>query len=298
MAFLYGRDIRPAHIDVEPISDAVIPGAAMAPTVSGPNSNRVAVAARSRPVNLQSLLEEAATVPEHALKETVIEPDVMARAAVPEAGDAVPVVELSAIQPTDARTRIAITRGLQTELARLGCYKGPEDGRWSRALTYSVKSFAAGANINREITGPDYGLLDAARRARGRICAIPVCHSKAGRGCDENVRATKLRDRDDKVRRGGRQNARSKGISEGGQIYVIGEDGSIGAGAPVDNVTGAYSDSNPGENSDFGNGQPAMGLGGPRPQGVVRRKKVSEPKVPRRSHDPVQSIFKHPLGQM
>ncbi len=215
---------------------------------------------------------------------------------------AVPVVELSAIRPTDPRTRSAITRGLQEELTRLNCYRGPKDGRWSVALSYSARSFVRGANLNREVAGPDYGLLDAARKARGKICAAPVCYSKRGQGCDEKVRATKLIDGKDKATHKKGRKAKSRGISENGQIYIIGEDGSLeaqggGVDTPFETTTTYAPDVGAQDGAGGYNGEPAMGLGGP-PVGYRKPKKVIKRKPVRRARDPVESIFMHPLGRM
>ena len=209
----------------------------------------------------------------------------------------VPVVELSAIVPTDARTRIAITRGLQNELARLNCYRGPRDGRWSAALTYSANSFVRGANLNREVVGPDYGLLDAARKAKGKICAAPVCYSKTGDGCDDDVRAAKLFDGENGTPTRQRKRGRVRGISEDG-LYVVPQDGVIQR--PDEYGVGRVGEL--GGNDDyFGTvDDDAMGLGGPPPGQVVSQQKVlkKKPTPRRRSRDAVEEIFKHPLGRM
>ncbi len=69
---------------------------------------------------------------------------------------------------TDAR--FAMTRDLQGELRRLGCYSGPIDGRWNGEVAASLRTFTSAVNAALPVAGPDYALLALARSHEPGVC--------------------------------------------------------------------------------------------------------------------------------
>jgi hypothetical protein len=70
----------------------------------------------------------------------------------------------------DASAQSALTRDLQSELARLGCYSGPLDGRWSPAVRYALQDFTIRVNSTLSVDGPDVALLSLARSETSPVC--------------------------------------------------------------------------------------------------------------------------------
>jgi len=75
-----------------------------------------------------------------------------------------------ALQQSDANSQWALTRDLQAELFRLGCYSGPLDGRWTPALRYALQDFTVRVNATLPVAGPDVALLSLARGQKTSVC--------------------------------------------------------------------------------------------------------------------------------
>ena len=75
-----------------------------------------------------------------------------------------------ALPPQDTNSQTALTRDLQAELFRLGCYGGPLDGRWTPAVRYALQDFTVRVNATLPIDGPDVALLSLARGQKTSVC--------------------------------------------------------------------------------------------------------------------------------
>lgn len=72
--------------------------------------------------------------------------------------------------PPTADPQPALTRDLQAELLRLGCYGGPLDGQWTPALRNALQEFTFRLNATMPIDGPDVALLSLARGQQTSVC--------------------------------------------------------------------------------------------------------------------------------
>ena len=69
--------------------------------------------------------------------------------------------------------QLPITRELQGELQRVGCYGGAVDGYWSPLSQRSAKAFVEGVNAHLPVGEPDVALLALVRATRSTVCAKP-----------------------------------------------------------------------------------------------------------------------------
>jgi hypothetical protein len=84
---------------------------------------------------------------------------------------------LTTLKPADENAGRAMTRDIQVELVRLGCYRGQVDGRWSPAVQNALVEFTTRLNTRLPIDGPDYAVLTLARNHAQPVCgpaAMPV----------------------------------------------------------------------------------------------------------------------------
>lgn len=101
----------------------------------------------------------------------VIPPSTGSKVAVlPPPDAAKPVVEAK----PDIR---GLTRDLQTELKRVGCDPGAQDGNWSSKSVQALDQFNRRAGMKLDVKVATLGALDAVKGQRGRICPL-IC----GRG--------------------------------------------------------------------------------------------------------------------
>jgi hypothetical protein len=68
------------------------------------------------------------------------------------------------------RDMASLTREIQRELKRVGCYDGEESGRWDAQSRLAMKAFADGINSRLSVDRPDDTLLRLAQGHRGRAC--------------------------------------------------------------------------------------------------------------------------------
>lgn len=71
--------------------------------------------------------------------------------------------------PTD---KVSLTRSLQRELKRVGCYSGDISGVWTTSSRMAMKSFVDRANAALPVDNPDAVLLSLVRNHQGLACAI------------------------------------------------------------------------------------------------------------------------------
>jgi hypothetical protein len=87
-------------------------------------------------------------------------------AAVDEAASQKP-----ALVPGD---RASITRELQRELKRVGCYSGDINGIWTTSSRMAMKSFIDAANASLPIDNPDHVLLSLVQQRQDTMCVLEV----------------------------------------------------------------------------------------------------------------------------
>jgi hypothetical protein len=68
------------------------------------------------------------------------------------------------------RDMASLTREIQRELKRVGCYDGEENGRWDKRSRTAMRAFTDQANTKPPIDRPDYVLLRLAQSHQGRAC--------------------------------------------------------------------------------------------------------------------------------
>jgi peptidoglycan hydrolase-like protein with peptidoglycan-binding domain len=92
-----------------------------------------------------------------------------------------PVDAKPAIIPGD---RVSLTRDLQRELRRVGCYDGTIDGTWSPGSRRAMKAFTDRVNASLPIDQPDYILLRLLQSSPERVCGVacPVGQGLSGDG--------------------------------------------------------------------------------------------------------------------
>jgi hypothetical protein len=90
------------------------------------------------------------------------------RAADPgrSAAPAAPM-QRAAVPPGD---RVALTRALQRELRRVGCYGGDINGVWTTSSRMAMKSFVDHVNAALPIDSPDHILLSLVQGHQGTAC--------------------------------------------------------------------------------------------------------------------------------
>lgn len=82
-----------------------------------------------------------------------------------------PDATVSRVSPTaQANVQSTMTRDLQTELLRLGCYGGPIDGRWSAELQSALQDFTFRVNATLPINEPSATLVSLAKEQTARVC--------------------------------------------------------------------------------------------------------------------------------
>jgi hypothetical protein len=66
--------------------------------------------------------------------------------------------------------RLALTRDLQRELKRVGCYDGKIDGDWGTGLRMAMKTFTERVNATLPVDEPDYILLALVQGQKDKAC--------------------------------------------------------------------------------------------------------------------------------
>ena len=68
------------------------------------------------------------------------------------------------------RDMASLTREIQWELKRVGCYDGEIDGKWHPRSRAAMKTFADQVNAQQPVDRPDYVLLRLAQAHQGKAC--------------------------------------------------------------------------------------------------------------------------------
>lgn len=77
----------------------------------------------------------------------------------------------SEVKPTDLESRRALTRSIQGELRRVGCYGGDVDGSWSAATQRAMIAFNERVNASLPTHEPDFILLTLLQGQPAAICS-------------------------------------------------------------------------------------------------------------------------------
>ncbi len=75
-------------------------------------------------------------------------------------------------KPGDRRTRVQLTRDLQAELKRVGCYGGEITGAWSSSTKRAMRAFMERVNATLPIEDPDYILLTLVQGHTAQACGV------------------------------------------------------------------------------------------------------------------------------
>ena len=91
------------------------------------------------------------------------------RASAPAAAVRTPASEPQKATATPG-DRASLTRELQRELQRVGCYDGEISGTWTTSARMAMKAFTDRVNASLPIDQPDYILLSLVQRHPGKAC--------------------------------------------------------------------------------------------------------------------------------
>lgn len=173
------------------VSGLVIGGVAVPLSASSPMARDLQEAALPA-ASGEVFVARAPTPEKHGFAVPALKPlpvSVVAAPAIPEATPAStsPPAPAAALRPlalpaarkpilppfetvTVPHDRAAITRALQTELTRVGCYAGPITGFWGPDTRRAMKAFTNRVNASLPIGKPDVILLSLVRAESGSVC--------------------------------------------------------------------------------------------------------------------------------
>ncbi len=80
--------------------------------------------------------------------------------------------KLSSSKPADDETRAELTRDLQKELARVGCYGGEITGAWTPSTKRAMSAFMDRVNASLPVNEPDYILLTLVQGHAAAACGV------------------------------------------------------------------------------------------------------------------------------
>ena len=151
-------------------------------------------------------------------------------------------VNLASVNPAPSQTDI--TRSVQTELRRVGCYSGDADGDWGASSQRSLSQFNRNAGLKLDVKTANADTLDAIKQKSSRVCPLVCEHGfkadgdhctrivcaegsfvNADNECEkQRGKATVKRDDGDRPSRNARQNRgdRDYGADRGGPRYDAG----------------------------------------------------------------------------
>jgi hypothetical protein len=114
--------------------------------------------------------------------------------------------KLTSSKPGDVETRTILTRDLQTELQRVGCYGGEINGAWTPSTMRAMAAFMDRVNATLPINEPDYILLTLVQGQKsiacGAACPSGQLQAQDGRCVPQAVmaQATRKTQRDEERR--------------------------------------------------------------------------------------------------
>jgi hypothetical protein len=81
-------------------------------------------------------------------------------------------VNMASLNPAPSQTEI--TKSVQSELRRVGCYSGSADGDWGESSRRSLSQFNRSAGMNLDVKTANADTLDAIKQKPSRVCPL-VC---------------------------------------------------------------------------------------------------------------------------
>jgi hypothetical protein len=135
--------------------------------------------------------------------------------------------------------RGALTRSLQTELKRVGCYSGAVDGDWGEKTSAGLAKFARASKVPVNSDEPTTAALEALTGRDGRICTLECGQGTAesnGKCVATQSGAKKTKSASSKSRSGSSSSSSSSNAGErpstgtGTLIIGVGRGGRIGVG--------------------------------------------------------------------
>lgn len=165
-------------LSADPDQDAGATGAAKA---SAPDGHRIATATIGAPAKAQSAFRAApaaAAQPSLSASAPIVVTVTHRAAPVPP-----PVPAAKALPP--ASDHEAITRELQKELRRVGCYDGPITGVWTPSVRQATKDFTDRVNATLPTDQPDNILLMLVQGHQDKVCGKPC---PTGQGLSQDGR--------------------------------------------------------------------------------------------------------------
>jgi hypothetical protein len=135
--------------------------------------------------------------------------------------------------------RGALTRSLQTELKRVGCYSGAVDGDWGEKTSAGLARFARLSKVPVNSDEPTTAALEAVAGREGRICTLECGEGTVesnGKCVATNSGAKKSKSASSKSRSGSSSSSSSSNAGErpstgtGTLIIGVGRGGRIGVG--------------------------------------------------------------------
>lgn len=163
---------RPAPIVVRPIGSAVPNSASTSQTAS---------TARPSVVGMAPAPAQQPTLPASVLA-TPSAPVAATAPIVPSADVPVPQLAKRAAKSDDA-ARVALTREIQAELKRVGCFAGDADGAWNTETRQAMKTFIDRVNATLPTEQPDHILKTLVQGHPGGACG-KSCPSGQGLASD------------------------------------------------------------------------------------------------------------------
>jgi hypothetical protein len=128
--------------------------------------------------NLAKLqLDKLSTAEAHAAPSAPAAPSPAAAApAAPPPAAATPDKPATVASLDAAASQPDLTKSVQTELRRVGCYSGNPDGDWNAASKRSLSQFNRNAGTNLDVKAASADTLDAIKQKSSRVCPLTCEH--------------------------------------------------------------------------------------------------------------------------
>jgi hypothetical protein len=179
MVFLPPAENRPRHPEAGAAGDLVGMVNQLAHTLRHPTVRRPLATAESGPSVPATTVSRSLDEPDTSApaadfdKSSASTPETRTHAAVPISQlplRALPPKRLASSKPADAEARRQLTRELQRELRRVGCYDGEIDGTWGPGSKRAMIAFTERVNATLPVEEPDYILLALLQSHAAQTC--------------------------------------------------------------------------------------------------------------------------------
>lgn len=158
--------------------------------------------AKTETVNVRGLVATGTTAAAAVVPPIVQTPSTWSTVVTAETDNS---AKLKSPKPGDTETRAEMTRDLQRQLQRVGCYSGEITGTWTPASKRAMTAFMDRVNATLPVDEPDYILLTLVQGHKSEACGAtcPVGQALDGGRCVPNVviaKATRKQQRDEERR--------------------------------------------------------------------------------------------------